>query len=58
MLVVQRIFEAKRTNLHEKYDYPLLQACPIHGCELADRCKGGELFAGDQVVLHHMNAGY
>ncbi len=22
MLVVQRIFRAKRTNLHEKYDYP------------------------------------
>ena len=36
----------------------LLQACPIHGCELADRCNCGELFAGDQVVLHHMNAGY
>jgi hypothetical protein len=36
----------------------LLQTCPIHGCELADRCNCGELFAGDQVVLHHMNAGY
>ncbi len=23
MLVVQRVFRAKRTNLHEKYDYPL-----------------------------------
>ncbi|MCK6422847.1 MAG: plasmid pRiA4b ORF-3 family protein [Aquabacterium sp.] len=22
MLVVQRVFGAKRTNLHEKYDYP------------------------------------
>ena len=22
MLVVQRVFRAKRTNLHEKYDYP------------------------------------
>ena len=26
MLVVQRVFRAKRTNLHEKYDYPLFQA--------------------------------
>ena len=24
MLVVQRVFGAKRTNLHEKYDYPSL----------------------------------
>ena len=24
MLVVQRVFGAKRTNLHEKYDYPAL----------------------------------
>ena len=23
MLVVQRVFRAKRTNLHEKYDYPI-----------------------------------
>ena len=23
MLVVQRVFRAKRTNLHEKYDYPV-----------------------------------
>jgi len=22
VLVVQRVFRAKRTNLHEKYDYP------------------------------------
>ena len=36
----------------------LLQSCPIHGCELEDRCNCGELFADDQVVLHHMNAGY
>lgn len=36
----------------------LLQTCPIHDCELADRCNCGELFTGDQVVLHHMNAGY
>lgn len=36
----------------------LLHTCPIHGCELADRCNCGELFAGDQVVLHRMNAGY
>lgn len=36
----------------------LLYTCPIHGCELADRCNCGELFAGDQVVLHRMNAGY
>ena len=25
MLVVQRVFRAKRTNLHEKYDYPVAQ---------------------------------
>ena len=25
MLVVQRVLGAKRTNLHEKYDYPKLQ---------------------------------
>ena len=25
MLVVQRVFRAKRTNLHEKYDYPAEQ---------------------------------
>ena len=25
MLVVQRVFRAKRTNLHEKYDYPRAQ---------------------------------
>ena len=25
MLVVQRVFRAKRTNLHEKYDYPLVE---------------------------------
>ncbi|MDO9091063.1 MAG: hypothetical protein Q8R98_19810 [Rubrivivax sp.] len=36
----------------------LLQTCLIHGDELSDRCNCGELFAGDQVVLHHMNAGY
>ena len=36
----------------------LLHTCPIHGCELADRCNCGELFAGDEVVLHRMNAGY
>jgi hypothetical protein len=24
VLVVQRVFRAKRTNLHEKYDYPTL----------------------------------
>ncbi|MCB1997948.1 MAG: hypothetical protein KDG57_19115 [Rhodoferax sp.] len=36
----------------------LLQTCPIHGDELADRCNCGEPFADDQVVLHHMNAGY
>jgi len=23
VLVVQRVFRAKRTNLHEKYDYPM-----------------------------------
>jgi hypothetical protein len=23
VLVVQRVFRAKRTNLHEKYDYPV-----------------------------------
>ena len=27
MLVVQRVFRAKRTNLHEKYDYPEFQLC-------------------------------
>ena len=26
MLVAQRLFRRKRTNLHEKYDYPLKQA--------------------------------
>ena len=26
MLVVQRVFRAKRTNLHEKYDYPLTRS--------------------------------
>ncbi|MBL8351268.1 MAG: hypothetical protein JNL87_13270 [Burkholderiaceae bacterium] len=36
----------------------LLQTCPIHGCELADRCNCGELFTADQVVLQHMNPGY
>ena len=36
----------------------LLHTCPIHGDELADRCNCGELFADDQVVLHHMNASY
>lgn len=36
----------------------LLQTCPIHRCELTDRCNCGELFSGDQVVLRHMNAGY
>ena len=40
------------------YSLRLLQTCPIHGCELEDRCNCGELFAGDQVVLHHMNTGY
>jgi len=25
VLVVQRVFRAKRTNLHEKYDYPVMQ---------------------------------
>ena len=25
MLVVQRFFRAKRTNLHEKYDYPIIE---------------------------------
>jgi len=24
VLVVQRVFRAKRTNLHEKYDYPMI----------------------------------
>ena len=28
MLVVQRVFRAKRTNLHEKYDYPAPQLFP------------------------------
>lgn len=36
----------------------LLQTCPIHGDDLADRCNCGELFTGDQVVLRHINAGY
>jgi len=36
----------------------LLQTCPIHGDELADRCNCGAPFADDQVVLDHMNAGY
>ena len=26
MLVVQRVFRAKRTNLHEKYDHPIKEA--------------------------------
>ena len=30
MLVVQRVFRAKRTNLHEKYDYPRTQIDPHH----------------------------
>ena len=29
MLVVQRVFRAKRTNLHEKYDYPLGRKTPM-----------------------------
>lgn len=44
--------------LNALHSLRLLQTCPIHGCELADRCNCGELFAGGQVVLHHMNAGY
>ncbi len=41
MLVVQRVFRAKRTNLHEKYDYPYMHAFRIAaralaGSELAD----------------------
>ena len=30
MLVVQRVFRAKRTNLHEKYDYPNQMAVQYH----------------------------
>ena len=29
MLVVQRVFRAKRTDLHEKYDYPMTQRLPL-----------------------------
>lgn len=40
------------------YSLRLLQACPIHGCELEDRCNCGELFSGELVVLSQMNPGY
>lgn len=40
------------------YSLRLLPSCPIHGCELEDRCNCGERFTGNQVVLHHMNTGY
>lgn len=36
----------------------LLQTCPIHDCELEDRCNCGERFSGELVVLSRMNAGY
>jgi hypothetical protein len=31
VLVVQRVFRAKRTNLHEKYDYPVVQGSGAEG---------------------------
>ena len=34
MLVVQRFFRAKRTNLHEKYDYPMTQSSLLSAAEL------------------------
>jgi hypothetical protein len=40
------------------YSLRLLQACPIHGCELEDRCNCGEPFGGELVVLNQMNPGY
>ena len=33
MLVVQRVFRAKRTNLHEKYDYPIAEDCGFGNAE-------------------------
>ncbi len=36
----------------------LLQACPIHGCELEDRCNCGERFSDELVVLNRMNPGF
>ena len=35
MLVVQRVFRAKRTDLHEKYDYPFVEARDGRGEGLA-----------------------
>lgn len=36
MLVVQRVFRAKRTNLHEKYDYPLTALWSLDSAIVAD----------------------
>lgn len=36
----------------------LLQTCPIHGCELEDRCNCGERFNGELVALKGMNPGF
>jgi hypothetical protein len=36
VLVVQRVFRAKRTNLHEKYDYPYGESVTFR--------SGGQLF--------------
>ena len=51
MLVVQRVFGAKRTNLHEKYDYPLWRALRSLGC--APLRDGVHLLVwADSVMVH------
>jgi hypothetical protein len=39
VLVVQRFFRAKRTNLHEKYDYPAV--CAAGWLDPDERVSGG-----------------
>jgi hypothetical protein len=36
----------------------LMQTCPIHGCELEDRCNCRERFNEELVNLNRMNPGY
>ena len=51
MLVVQRVFRAKRTNLHEKYDYPYVWESR-YGTILIE-VAGEDVFVNGQRVEPH-----
>lgn len=52
-------FACLRQGYHTAFfSIRLLDECPIHRCELVDRCRCGKKFAADLSVVNHQSAGW